>query len=375
MDFDNQTALPAVISRAALPYRDLTLVTVVLKASYEVAADGSAQLVAEQLPVNEADAVTPLGGIDADVTPIKDGIDLALMGHAHAPDGRATPRMDVSLSLGDVQRSIAVFGARVWESSASGLRPSAPQPFVTMPLTYAHAFGGLCSAGELEAAYDANPEGKGFIHLEKDARGSLLPNLEESDQLIKRWDDHPLPAGFAPLPRQSTLRLARGADVDLEAGVTQVKPALFSWCHPRMRLAQYPAAQWLHVRGMCPEGDWRVRVPELYGTVTVRLGECTQQLALRPDSLCAFPGYSRLFVLARVAFLYQFTARQLRSVTLNLAAPPDLAPPPSIAQRVAAGDASWLQPEARESPIPFELLRELYPLRTIVEQLPLVACS
>ena len=41
------------------------------------------------------------------------------------------------------------------------------------------------------------------VLLSSDVRDTPLPNIEEADQLIGAWTDRPLPAGLAPMPRQS----------------------------------------------------------------------------------------------------------------------------------------------------------------------------
>jgi hypothetical protein len=375
--FENATPLSATMARTSLPYRDLTLAIVVAKASYEVGPSGMAHLLREQLPINDADVDTPFGTIDGDVVPVKDRFDLAVMGSACAPWGRPTSQMEVSLSLGTWRRRLTVFGDRVWEKRGEHLRPSAPQRFVEMPLTYDRSFGGLSSAGEMETGYDDNPQGRGFVYREQDVAGVSLPNLEESDQLIHRWNDRPLPAGLAPLPRQSVMRLARGAHVDLESGVTQILPEMFSFGHPRMRLPEYPVAQQLLVQGMRPDGDWRFIVPDLRVVLEVRLGEREGSLELKPDTLCAFPSYGRFIVLARASFLYEFVPRRVRTVRLRWAEPGEVRPPValSLTQREAANDTALIQPGTSDSPIPFELMRELYPLRSIVERFPVFLSS
>jgi hypothetical protein len=372
--FENTTAVSASMVRTSLLYQGLTLTTVVAKASYDVDADGRARLLPEQLPINEGDVETPFGAIDGDVVPIKELCDIAVMGNAYAPQGPATSRMEVVLSLPGWERRLAIFGDRKWEVEGGLLRPSKPQSFVEMPLTYDRAYGGLSTTGEVETGFDDNPLGRGFVYREQDAAGVPLPNLEELDQLIQRWNDRPMPAGLAPLSRQSTIRLARGAHADLEAGVTQVLPAMFSFGHPRMRLPEFPVGKQLRVRGMRREGDWTFIVPELRPVLDMQLGDRRELLELKADTLCAFPSFNRFFVLSRVAFVYQFVPRRKRLAVLRWAEPGETlgAPPPSLAQREAAGDSSLLRPEATDSPIPFELLRELYPLRTIVEQLPVL---
>jgi hypothetical protein len=376
MDLVNDTGIAIAMARTPLLYRDLTLATVVAKASFEVSPRGDVALVHEQLPVSEHDADTPLGTIDGDIVPVKDGCDLAVMGHAYAPSGRPIANMSVDIELGGWQRRLLVFGDRSWQRAASGYVPSAPALFTEMPLVYARAYGGRTSAGTFETAYADNPEGVGHVLRQEDVDGVPLPNVEEPDQLIRTWQDQPLPAGIAPLPRHSAIRLRRGTEVDVENGTASIKPAMFSWSHPRMNVESYPQGAPFRVCGMTPEGDWRFSSPAWFAWVEVQLGDRRAALALVADTICCFPAYRRFFVVGRRAFIYQVTPRQTRLARVRWGAMPQPTLLPTIFQlRAAVNRTVSLEPAAPDSPIPFDLMRELHPLTAIVEGLPVMSSS
>jgi hypothetical protein len=82
------------------------------------------------------------------------------------------------------------------------LRPSAPEPFQSLTLSYENAFGGEVrekSQAESAVREERNPLGKGYYRRAADAVGNPLPNIERPDHLIDAWDRWPSPAGFGPV--------------------------------------------------------------------------------------------------------------------------------------------------------------------------------
>lgn len=140
-------------------------------------------------------AITPLlgeqGALDA-WTPKRQG-EVLLWGDAVAPAGQEVPQMNVSLAVGEfVRKSLVIKGDRHWEPTLMSAKPSASNPFVSMPLTYERAFGGPDLA--------ANPVGTGHDALRRLERGDFvaLPNVEYPDNPVLHPSQAPLPAGFMP---------------------------------------------------------------------------------------------------------------------------------------------------------------------------------
>jgi hypothetical protein len=382
MEFTNEAGFPATLARAQLFYARLTLATVVVKASFDIDRKGEVVPVPtdQQLAVSESDVKTDVGQIDGDVVPTKPGCDVAVLGHARSPRAdRPVEEMGIHLRIGEFVRSMHVFGDRAWVDTTSQPRTTRPIAFTTLPLTNDRAFGGEARAhGELVAPYAANPEGRGLVMLRERAAGTRLPNLEEADQLISSWEQQPLPAGLAPLSRHSSLRFAGGGfKVDQKAETVQLAPAAFSFAHPRMKMRAYAGGTPFELRGMTHDEPLRFTLPEARFGIAVKLGNADYQLPLVTDTLCVFPDYRRLFVVARRAFVYEVRPQRRRWIRLFAGTPDATQASPGVTtiaeQRQAQAPVVPIQPAmAKEAmPLPLDDLMALYPLTEIVEQLPL----
>ena len=172
----------------------------------------------EQLPIVLADefwgdpAASSLK-YASDITLLKPAADVLLVGSAQAPRGKPVPQLDVRLRVGNLSKTIRVFGDRTWKEGIFSPQMTAPEPFLTMPLTYERAFGGtdlsLQDKGIIEAEA-RNPVGVGFRGRKTNLPigGARLPNLEDPGRLIAGLNDRPSPVGFGAIcghwePRRS----------------------------------------------------------------------------------------------------------------------------------------------------------------------------
>src|SRR5262249_3955663 len=120
-------------------------VLVVAKATFDIGVTGSCTLAAQQCAVTEADehhgdpASSSLR-YECDFAPTKSLVDVIVNGSAHAPGGKPVTEVVAGLALGSIRKLIRVVGDRVWERSLFGVKPSAPRPFLSIPLVYERAF-------------------------------------------------------------------------------------------------------------------------------------------------------------------------------------------------------------------------------------------
>ncbi len=77
----------------------------------------------------------------------------------------------MGVRIGPCQKTLQVFGERVWVQGVLELRPLEPRPFESMPLVYERSYGG--------AAEPRNPVGRGFYASARAAVEQPLPNLED----------------------------------------------------------------------------------------------------------------------------------------------------------------------------------------------------
>lgn len=116
--------------------------------------------------------------------------DVTMVGHAYP--GSSPGVALVTLQIGRLHRSIAVFGDRTWGTLGAQSKPAA---FDRLPLRWERAMGGPLS--------EANPIGRGF------KTGILLPNLERREALVQSARDVPAPACFAPVPQEWKSRMSK----------------------------------------------------------------------------------------------------------------------------------------------------------------------
>lgn len=125
----------------------------------------------------------------------KPSTDIAILGHACAPNHKPVTQLDVIATVGSNQKVLRVFGDRIWD----GRRISRPREFIKMPIRYELAYGGQHWANDqLINLEPRNPVGKGFCGARnaKEMDGQALPNIENPGCLIADVHDSPAPAGF-----------------------------------------------------------------------------------------------------------------------------------------------------------------------------------
>lgn len=211
MELINATRMTAGFNMGLEP-SGRELLVVVIKGTFVLPQQGeSVRLHDQQLPLVLADSFSGEPGFSApvhevDFAPRKPACDVLLNGSAYAPPGRAVTRTRVGLQLGPISKFFDVVGPRVWLAQGGTVRPSDPQPFARLPISYDQAFGGLDtdSADPAEHdAYPANPVGRGFRRQMRSAsvHGRPLPNTEVPGQPVSSPQGAYLPMAFGPVGR------------------------------------------------------------------------------------------------------------------------------------------------------------------------------
>ncbi|HEX8985870.1 MAG TPA: DUF2169 domain-containing protein [Bryobacteraceae bacterium] len=275
-------------------------------------------------PVGRQPAPTPYGTWAADVPFLTGGIDLMVMGSLWQPGAREGTELTAEIRIGErFLRRIAVFGDRRWTRQDAALVPSAPMPFVSMPLSYERAFGGRTATGSGDCAWPPNPAGAGFYLTAEEAEGKPLPNLEDPEHRIATIEDRPDPMATGPYPGEGSLRVTNAVDLDLESGnpgIKRIQPLVFNRAHPRMILA--PAntplpGELVEITHASERGSLRFRMPELEFHAHVHLEHRNYFFPLHLDQIVVLLEEQRVVLGYRVAFKYRLVKGERRNVMLR----------------------------------------------------------
>lgn len=176
---------------------------VVVKATYSL-TQGVVRLHEKQESVRLADEYHGEPGKSSikhagEAVPFKPATDVILVGSAR-PFDKDRGKVDVVLRLGELRKTVRVFGDRVWKRTLGFLTISKPEPFEKVPLIYERAFGGVDgSLPERVEADSRNFVGVGFRGKKSKFPlfGMRLPNLEHPGDRITGINKRPAPACFS----------------------------------------------------------------------------------------------------------------------------------------------------------------------------------
>ncbi|SAK90097.1 FHA domain protein [Caballeronia pedi] len=250
----NATPFPAAMMLWEHP-PGRTNVSVIVKATFEIGANGDIKIAGRQIPVFRSDQATDERAeaqprFESDMVPWKVRTDILLVGHAYAPGGVAVEGLHARLEVGSLRHAVAIHGDRHWlfDPLAGITRPviTRPIPFTKMPLGYERAFGGFDKRASRYC--ENNLAGRGFIGActPQSVHGVRLPNLERVDSQIRKWDDHPSPVGFGAygrgwMPRLGHANRLTESLVGEEPSSETVDEGLafYNSAHPELQIAGY----------------------------------------------------------------------------------------------------------------------------------------
>ncbi len=305
---------------------DNPFLVIIVKGTFDIRPNETATVSSEQIPVAFGDEVCDEkeGGsvrFESDIIPFKPRGDIVLVGRACAPGGTPAESVDVSLRVGNVSKAIRVIGDRHWEFS-SRLLPvvtSDPELFTTMELVYERAFGGIDTKGG--GWCEENPLGRGFYGKKNKSvlDNAPLPNLEDPNNLIKDWDDHPKPVGFgfysrAAMPRSGCLgtydekwREERSPDPPED-----FRFDYYNGAHPDLQVEGYfQGDEGAELVNLTPEGTVQFQLPGTQlSCVVARSDELGNEekdveqeaVDLNLDTICLIPDEGRFYLVWRGLF-------------------------------------------------------------------------
>lgn len=130
----------------------------------------------------------------------KPGTDVVVVAAAHAPGGRPVPSFDCGVRVGSMEKTVRVFGLRVWEANGSGL--SDARPTTGMEVRYDYAWGGI-DLSDMGAIFEEprNPCGMGVAKDASTLTHKPAPFLEDPLHPIRSAKTRPPPAGVGAIGR------------------------------------------------------------------------------------------------------------------------------------------------------------------------------
>ena len=251
--------------------------------------------------------------------------DIIMLGHAHAPNNQETRQLDVALTVGQVHKTIRVFGNRHWYNG----RITPPEPFKTMAMVYEKAFGGEYIVNGISTAVEErNPVGQGFSGQRKvdEMNGVPLPNLEDPNNLITDINQRPAPACFAISAPHWQPRSAYAGTYD-EAWQAQRAPFLpedfdkrfFSMSHPDL---VYPGfligGEQVEISNMHPCGTLKFALPHVKLNTVVFIAGETVQPVFNLETLLIEPNELKLSMVWRAAVQCDKKMLKISNVKINI---------------------------------------------------------
>ena len=176
------------------------LVTIV-KATFAQDATGVLAIAPEQRPIRFADEpwgdpTTTPARYPADACGTKPATDVVVVADGHAPGGKPVASFDVALKIGPVDKTLRVYGLRVWQQDGAGL--SAPRPLTRQAIRYDFAWGGI-DPQDPSYGEPRNPVGLGVVRDKSRLTHQTAPCIEDPLHPIGSVGASPAPAGLGAI--------------------------------------------------------------------------------------------------------------------------------------------------------------------------------
>lgn len=201
---DNETDF--VAHTQMLLDRDAEKLIAIVKATFELGNDGAPELAPPKRARGLRFADVPWEidkpesiAFPADICLHKPGTDVVIVAKAYAPQGKPVPSFDVRVEVGPLQKSLVVFGRRLWVEGGSGLTP--PAPISEIEMRYEHAWGGRDDTPGPLVEEPRNPLGTGITRSPAALTHKLAPNIEDPSYPIRNARTRPPPAGIGAVGR------------------------------------------------------------------------------------------------------------------------------------------------------------------------------
>jgi len=303
---------------------------VVVKATFAIGTELS--IATKQVPPTLADEYWGDPGSSSikyasDIHLTKPSTDVVMIARAWAPNNHEVPQMDVNFSIAEREKTLRVFGNRVWQNGSI----SSAQPFKSMPIVYEYAFGGVHEIDPEKSkmlAEERNPIGQGFRGKRKTSEldGMTLPNIEDPRCLIESAGDKAVPAGFAfisPtwLPRRDYAGTYDEAWQKKRAPYLPLDfdPRFFNAGHPEFIFDRYlQGGEPVAFDNLSPDGPVRFNLPVCQLESQVRIAGQIEKPPLKLETVLIEPDKRRLCMTWRSAISCDKKALKVEQIDVHL---------------------------------------------------------
>jgi hypothetical protein len=332
LQLENSTPLKATFLATA-DSNGIDSIVTVIKGTFDL--KGLGQLTEEQVPILLADEYSGEPGHSSvnrpsDIGLPKLGTDVLLVGHAYSDGSRPTLARDVQLMVGPINKTVRVFGRRVWQKRLFGVAISEMESFDKLPLMWEHAFGGLAQNDEDPPKLESesrNPVGRGFYAKKsaKEVEGVELPNLENPNHLLRSWKDRPPPAGFGVVSPMWQPRLGWAGTYD-ESWQRNRAPFLpndfdsrFLQVAPVDQVApnHLQGGELVRITGVIPNGDVRFELPRCRIEVLYSMDNQDVRRGANLDMVLIEPDMARVVLVWRAALACDKKLLKVREIGIN----------------------------------------------------------
>ncbi len=251
--------------------------------------------------------------------------DIIMLGHAFVPKGQEARQLDVNLKVGQVAKTVRVFGDRQWLDG----RITQARPFKTMAMVYEKAYGGVhILDGQITAVEKRNPVGRGFAGQRntKEMDGVQLPNLEDPDNLINDIQHQPVPACFGVSAPHWSPRSDYAGTYD-EAWQTKRAPYLpkdfdkrfFSMAHPDLIYPGYlKGGESVEITHMHSNGSVKFSVPNVKLNLDIRMADKRFNPTFNLETLIIEPNQLRASLVWRATLQCDKKMLQISDIKITM---------------------------------------------------------
>jgi len=300
----------------------------IVKASFKI---GSQWVLAdEQVPPVEADEYWGEPNDSSikyasDIHIGKPATDIIMIGDACSLNGISVKQLDVSLEVGQINKTVRVFGNRTWKDG----KISSIESFQTMPMVYEKAFGGAHIVSESEHLLESkNPVGCGFAGKRSaiEMNGLALPNLEDPNSLIQQFTDQPEPACFAISSPSWKPRVDYVGTYD-DAWQTQRAPYLpldfdnrfFNMAHNNLIYPGYLAGgESVKITNMHAAGDLKFQLPRVNIVSQVNINNRNEYPKFNLETLLLEPNQLQLSMVWRAELRCDKESLKISDIKIGL---------------------------------------------------------